>query len=124
MRRAPEIWETSHPITALALSIVWQAHKDVKLGAKAARRYLRKKATPEERLEAFREIALCEADTAVEFFESPLWHTICELTDSGTVEFPESFERDLDVIRRAVRKIWRELEGRSQSGAPIFEKAP
>lgn len=111
MRHAPETWDTSHPITALALAIVWQAHKDVKLGAKAARRYLRKKSTPEERFEAVRKIALCEADTAVEFFESPLWHTICELTDSGTVEFPESFERDLDVIRRAVRRIRRELEG-------------
>lgn len=110
MERAPERWVTSDGWTALALGIVLQAKRDVVYAAKEARRYLARGSTSAERKRAAFRMMRYEADSAVAFFSSPLWHTICGLTDSGTATLPPSFVRDMYWVRKALRSMQQDHE--------------
>lgn len=92
----------------LALAIVLQAKQDIRRGARAARVYLSKQATDRDKRRAVRVLIECKAESAIRFFESPLWHQICDMTDSGVVELPLYLEREMYWIRKALRQIGRD----------------
>jgi len=108
MERAPQKWQTSSPWTALALAVVLQAKQDVRRGGRFARTILSRRATFEAKRNALNGLTECRAASAAAFFESPLWYAICEMTDSGSVELPAPMVRDMDAIRRALRRIERD----------------
>lgn len=90
---------------ALALAVVLQAKQDIHTGGKIARGILNTKTSAKGLRRAAAALAECEAENAVNFFDSPLWWTLCKAALPGYIQFPPDMVSDMDSIRQAIKKI-------------------